>query len=52
MFEKRKVVLFDLINGLISNSKFDNVNSPRVRKQSRKEKFGHFRSIEQLFFFH
>ena len=40
-------------NGLIFNPKFGNVNFSHVRKQSRTEKFGHFRpSTEELFFSH
>ena len=38
-------------SGLIFNMKFANINFPRVRKQRRTEKFGHFPSTELLFFF-
>ena len=34
------------------NLKFANINFLHVRKQSFWEKFGHFPSTEQLFFFH
>ena len=34
------------------NLKFANINFVHVRKQSFWEKFGHFPSTEQLFFFH
>ena len=38
-------------NGSIFNPKFAIVNSPRVRKQSRMEKFGRILSTEKLLFF-
>ena len=34
--------------GLIFNLKFANINFPRVRKQSRMEKFGHFQWTEKF----
>ena len=37
---------------LIFNLKFANINFPRVRKQSRMEKFGRFQWTEKFLFFH
>ena len=34
--------MLDSQTALIFNLKFANINFPRVRKGSRKEKFGHF----------